>query len=331
MLKSLCNLCGTSGYEYDVIEYIENFLNENEISYKKDKLGNIIAFSGEHPENIGIFAHIDEVGLGVKGFTEDGKIKFAPIGGILEKILPSSAVIIGKNKVNGIIGNTPKHLQNKNDKDKTLTYSDLFIDIGAKNIDDAKKYVKIGEPIYFSSEYVEFGDNLIKAKALDDRAGVYTILRLLKDKKYSFTAVFNTREEIGLFGAKTTTKDLNVKCALVLEVTTCCDIPDMKTKTTILGDGPALSVMDGGSVADEKLNEKILNICKKYKFKIQKKLSVKGGNDAGAITYRSGGIPTTALSLPGRYIHSPVSVISKDDLMGMYNIVKKLLEESENE
>ena len=105
MLKTLCELCGASGYEYEVTEYIESFLNENNIPYKKDKLGNIIVYSGENPEKIGIMAHIDEVAFGVRGFSETGMIKFAPIGGILEKILPSSCVVVGKNKINGVIGN----------------------------------------------------------------------------------------------------------------------------------------------------------------------------------------------------------------------------------
>jgi len=325
MLKELCMLCGTSGYESEIILFIENFLKENNIPYKKDKLGNITAFSGNNPEKIALMAHTDEVGFGVRGFTQEGMIKFAPVGGILEKILPSSCVKIGENKINGVIGNKPKHL--KGDKDAPLTYDDLFIDIGAKNKEDAKKYVNIGDPIYFISEYVEFGDNLIKAKALDDRAGVYLILMLLKEKKYSFTACFNTREEIGIFGAKTVVSSLNVEKALILEVTTCADMPDIKLKTTVLGNGPALSVMDGGSVSDNDFNNQILNIAEKNKIKLQKKLTVFGGNDAGAIGYRSGGIKTSVISLPGRYIHSPVSVISKDDLNNAYELLKKLLEE----
>lgn len=330
MLKKLCELCGTSGYEHDVIKYIEKFLDENKIAYHKDKLGNIIAYSGDRPENIAICVHIDEVGFGVKGFTDDGMIKFSSVGSILEKILPSSRVIIGKDRINGIIGNKPKHLKKKDEKAE-LTYDDLFIDIGAKNCEDAKKYVKIGDPIYWDSKYIEFGDNLIKAKALDDRVGVYTVLKLLSEKNYSFTACFNTREEIGVFGAKTTVPVLNVKKALVLEVTTCADMPEIDIKTTKLGDGVALSVMDRGSVSDISFNEKIETLAKKNKIPMQKKLTTAGGNDANALTYRSGGIKTAVLSVPGRYIHSPVTVISKDDLESMYNLCKKILEDTENE
>lgn len=329
MLKELCSLCGASGYETPVIKYICGFLKENEIPYDVDKLGNIIAFSGKNPHKLGICAHMDEVAFGVRGITSDGMIKFASIGGILEKILPSACVQIGENKINGVIGNKPKHL--KKNKEEPLTYDDFFIDIGAKNKEDALKYVNIGDPIYWISEYREFGDGLIKAKALDDRAGVYAILLLLKEKKYSFTAVFSTREELGFFGAKTIIPRLNVKKALVLETTTCADMIEGGIKTTVLGNGPALSIMDGAGVSSTEFNKRIWETAQKNKITIQKKLTVKGGNDAGSISYRSGGIKTAALSLPGRYIHSPVTVISKNDLNNMINLCKKILEDLEND
>lgn len=328
MLKTLCELCGTSGYEDEVRRYITDFLTEEDIPFYEDNVGNVIAKKGKSPEKIGLFAHIDEVGFGVKGFSESGLIKFAPVGGILEKILPSHAVTIGKNKIKGVIGNIPKHL--KKGEEKKLSYDDFFIDIGAKSKEDAKKDVSIGDPIYWISEYVEFGNNLVKAKALDDRAGVSVILRLLKETDFSFTAVFTTREEIGIVGAKTVAKSLKVENALVLEVTTCADNPSTQEKTTILGDGVALSVMDRGSISDFEFNEEIVSIAKKNKIPFQKKLTTMGGNDAGAITFFGGGIKTATLSLPGRYIHSPTTVISKDDYNSMFELAKKILEEKQN-
>lgn len=328
MLKTLCELCGTSGYENEVRDYITDILLKEDIPFFVDNVGNVIATWGESPENIALFAHMDEVGFGVKGFTQSGLIKFEAVGGILEKILPSHAVVIGKNKVKGVIGNVPKHL--KSGKDKKLTYDDFFIDIGAKTKEEVQKDVSIGDAIYWISDYVEFGNNLIKAKALDDRAGVSVILKLLSEKKYSFTACFTTREEIGVVGAKTVLGKIKIKNALVLEVTTCADIPNADKKTTVLGNGVALSVMDGGSVSDSKFNEEIISIAKKNKIPLQKKLTTAGGNDASAISYFGGGIKTATLSLPGRYIHSPVTVISKDDYNAMEALTQKILEEKQN-
>jgi len=324
MLKELCTLCGTSGYEDEVIAYIERILTENNIPYNKDKLGNIIAKSGEQPDKLALFAHMDEVAFVVRGITNDGMIKFAPIGGIDEEILPSSAVKI--NDINGIIGNIPKHLKTKND-DTKLTISDMFIDIGATDKENALNYVNIGDPIYFNSEYVEFGDNLIKSKAVDDRAGVAVILKMLLERNHSFTACFVTREEIGLIGSKMVMNEINPEYAVVLEVTTCADLPDSSYPSTKLGEGVAISVLDGGSVSNQEFNQRILAIAKRKKIKHQLKLTTKGGNDAGTVSYYSGGVKTAVLSLPGRYIHSPVSVISKDDYNAMEKLISNILDE----
>lgn len=327
LLETLTRLNGTSGYEDEVRDFVTRTLTEHGIPYYTDRLGNVIVEQGETPSKIALYAHMDEVGFGVRGITEDGRIKFAAIGGVTDKILFSTPVVIGKDKLNGVIGNIPKHLQEKK-TEGDVKIADLFIDIGATSKKEAEQWVKIGDPIYWNSDFVQFGDGLIKAKALDDRVGVAVILSLLLTKQYSFTAVFTTREEIGIIGAKTATPLVSPEKAVVLEVTTCADMPGVEEQTTRLGQGVALSVLDGGSVADREFNEVILALAKKHKIPIQKKLTTKGGNDAGAVTYISGGIPTTALSLPGRYIHSPVSVISEADLKAMYALTQILLRES---
>lgn len=326
MLEQLCSLCGTSGYEKDIIEFIISKLKDNNIEYEMDKLGNIVVRQGENPDKIALFAHMDEVGLIVRGLTKDGQIKFASVGGIIDEILLSSFVLVGDNKVNGVIGNIPKHLKEKKD-DNPIKIEDMFIDIGAFSKEDASELVKIGDPIYFNSKYVEFGDHQIKSKALDDRVGVCVILEMLLAKRYSFTACFTTREEIGLVGAKIVTNRLKTDYALVLEVTTCSDMPKNIQPSTVLGKGVALSVLDNASVSNLQWNNKIVEIAKKNKIDLQYKLTTKGGNDAGIISYYNGGVKTAVLSLPGRYIHSPVSVISKNDYNSMKNLVGKILEE----
>ena len=326
LLQKLTDLNGTSGYEEEVSNFITDTLTQNRISYHKDRLGNIIVRTGENPNRIALFAHMDEVGFGVRGIREDGMLQFAPIGGVTDAILFSSCVEIGSKRIPGVIGNIPKHLQEKK-TDTDPKIPDMTIDIGATSYEDAVSTVHIGDPIYWKSEFVTFGDGLIKAKALDDRVGVAVILMLLLKQEYSFTAVFTTREEIGILGAKMATPLIAPQKALVLEVTTCADMPSVEEKTTRLGQGVALSIMDGGSVADQTFNSEIIALAQKHKIPLQKKLTTKGGNDAGAVTYVSGGIPTTALSLPGRYIHSPVSVISEADLDSMYRLTEILLQE----
>ena len=324
LLKNLTTLNGTSGYEDEVADFITDLLSKNQISYHKDRLGNIVVQTGENPNRVALFAHMDEVGFGVRGIREDGMLRFAPIGGVTDKILFSSPVVIGKKRIPGIIGNIPKHLQEKK-SEAEIKIPEMMIDIGATTKKEAEEVVRIGDPIYWKSDFVSFGDGLLKAKALDDRAGVTVILWLLLEQKYSFTAVFTTREEIGIMGAKMVAPLLTPEKAVVLEVTTCADMPGVTEPTTKLGEGVALSVMDGGSVADKEWSEEIFTLAKTHKIPLQKKLTTKGGNDAGAISYFGGGIPTAALSLPGRYIHSPVSVICEKDLNAMLEITKTIL------
>ena len=324
LLEKLTALNGTSGYEDEVIDFIINLLTEHDIPYQKDPLGNIIVQTGENPDQIAFFAHMDEVGFGVRGIREDGMIKFAAIGGVTDGILFSTPVVIGKNKVPGVIGNIPKHLQEKA-SEKETKIPDMMIDIGATSKEDAKNLVKIGDPIYWQSDFVQFGDGLIKAKALDDRVGVAVILALLLSKKHSFTAVFTTREEIGIMGARMATPLISPEKAVVLEVTTCADMPGVEEPTTKMGEGVALSVLDGASVSDQEFNEKIISLAIEKNIPYQKKLTTKGGNDAGAVSYVSGGLPTATLSLPGRYIHSPANVISEADFDAMYRLAELLI------
>lgn len=327
LLEKLTMLNGTSGYEDAVRNFIIDTLTGENIPCYQDRLGNVIATVGDQPERIALFAHMDEVGFGVRGFTEEGMVKFAAIGGVTDRILFSSPVVIGDKEIPGVIGNIPKHLQEKK-TDTETKIPDMMIDIGATSKKDAMESVRIGDPIYWKSDFVRFGEGLIKAKALDDRAGVAVILSLLLTKKYSFTGVFTTREEVGIVGAKTVTPLITPQRAVVLEVTTCADMPGVDIPTTKLGQGVALSVMDGGSVSHSEWNEAVWKAAAAHKIPIQKKLTTKGGNDAGAVSYISGGIPTTALSLPGRYIHSPVSVISEADFSAMYQLTEILLKEA---
>ena len=327
LLKQLTELNATSGYEDEVIEFITSTLIANDIPYHQDRLGNIIVQTGKKPHRIALFSHMDEVGFGVRGIREDGMIKFAPIGGVTDGILFSTPVVVGKNRIPGVIGNIPKHLQEKTSEksENQIKIPDMMIDIGAVSKKDAERAVNIGDPIYWQSEFVRFGDGLIKAKALDDRVGVAVILSLLLTKKYSFTAVFTTREEIGIMGAKMVMPLLSPKKAVVLEVTTCADMPGVGEPTTKMGEGVALSVLDGASVSDCDWNSFIWDTALSKGISIQKKLTTKGGNDAGAVSFVSGGVPTAVLSLPGRYIHSPVSVVSEADFDSMYCLAENLI------
>ncbi|QEK13180.1 M42 family metallopeptidase [Crassaminicella thermophila] len=336
LLKKLTELPGVSGNEKEVRDFILSEIKPYVDEIKIDRLGNLIAVKKgkEGFPRIMLSAHMDEVGMMVKSIDDNGFIKFLPVGGMDDRIFVSKVVEIGKNRVKGVIGAKAIHLQEPDERNKALKHKQLYIDIGASSKAEAEKLVSKGDYITFASKYVEFGNNLVKAKALDDRAGCAIIMETLK-KEYNSTiyAVFSVQEEVGLRGAGVAAYALNPDIAIVLEGTTCYDITDIKEPdyATRLGNGPALSIVDMVSYFDKNLVKKFVEIAKQHNIKIQFKQTIKGGNDAGKIHLTRDGIPTAAISIPCRYIHAPNSVMHKDDFENAIKLITLFLENVKKE
>ena len=242
--------------------------------------------------------------------------------------------LIGKDKIKGVIGAKPIHLQKSAEWTRALNLDELYIDIGAKSKEEAEKIVSIGDYVTFASEYVEFGEDLVKGKALDNRVGCSLLIELIKEiRDISFYAVFTVMEEIGLVGAGPAAYEVNPDISLVLEGTLCYDMPKLDTHLipTYLNKGPAISLIDRSTVYNPKFREKIVKIAEKNNIPYQYRKTAMGGNDSGKIhTSREGSI-TTTISVPCRYIHSPASVMSKNDYNNTYALLKAILSEFERE
>ena len=201
----------------------------------------------------------------------------------------------------------------------------MYIDIGADSKEEAEKEVALGDYVAFSNRYREFGNGCIKAKALDDRIGCSIMIELLT-KEYDSDVVFcfMVQEEVGLRGAKIAANKIKPEIAIVLEGTTCSDVAGVKEHaySTRLGAGAVLSIMDRASVSDKKLLKFIEDTAKKEKIPYQYKQTISGGNDAGAIQTSGKGVRVASISVPCRYIHTPVSVMKTDD----YNSCKDLID-----
>ncbi|MDI9496591.1 MAG: M42 family metallopeptidase [Bacillota bacterium] len=332
-LKELTELAGVSGCEYEVRNYIKDILTRMGCDYYVDKLGNIIAHNkGRKQKTIMVAAHMDEVGLIVSGIDSDGFIKFEAVGGIDPRVLNSKAVFVGEKKIPGIIGSKAIHLMTSDEKGKALPLGKMYIDIGTSSKAETEKLVSIGDYVSFNSKYVEFGDNLIKAKALDDRIGCSIILDLLSMKlDADFYGVFTVMEEVGLRGAETAAYRLEPDLGLVLEGTVCADMPevDEEDKSTLIGKGAALSLMDNTTVYDIDLVRSIAKIAEDNNINYQYRRSSAGGNDAGAIHKTKSGAKTAAISVPCRYIHSPVCVASKKDIHSVLELTKSVIIENQ--
>ncbi|WP_313756493.1 M42 family metallopeptidase [Tissierella sp.] len=336
LLKQLTEVSGVSGNEKEVRDLIISEIKEHVDILKIDRIGNIIAYKkGKSTDKrLMITAHMDEVGLLIKEIDSMGLLKFTTVGGIDKRILVSKPVLVGKDKIMGVIGAKPIHLQKKEEWKRALTLDELYIDIGAKSKEEAEKLVAIGDYVSFASDYVEFGENLVKAKALDNRVGCSLLVNLIKEvKDISFYAVFTVMEEIGLVGAGPAAYEVNPDISLILEGTLCYDMPKLDTHLvpTYLNKGPAISLIDRTTVYNHKFRRKVVSIAEKNNIPYQYRKTSMGGNDSGKIHTTREGSLTTTISVPCRYIHSPASVMSKEDYNNTYLLLKAILSEYERE
>lgn len=329
ILKTLCTENGISGDEKAIRDIIISEISDFVDEYKIDKLGNIIAFKkgkNRSKSKLLISAHMDEVGFIVTNITEDGYIKFTNVGGIENKISCAKGVNIGKNNIKGVIGLKPIHLTKSDERKKVPEVSDMYIDIGAKDREQALNYVKPGDSIYFDSIFDD-SENMIKSKALDDRAGCFLLIDLIKSEiPYDMYFSFVVQEEIGLRGATVAAYSIDPDFAIVVESTTASDIPNVDECKTVckLGNGAVVPFMDRATIYDKELFKLAMNIANESNIKVQTKHAIAGGNDAGAIHVSRGGVRTICISLPCRYLHSAVSMICKEDLESSKNLLFNL-------
>lgn len=336
LLKKLTESSGVSGNEKEVRDLIISEIKDYVDTIKVDPIGNIIAYKKgkANSKTLMVTAHMDEIGLIIKDIDASGLLKFLTVGGIDKRILVSKPVTIGPNKIMGVIGAKPIHLQKKSESKRALDIDELYIDIGAKTKEDAERIVEIGDYVNFHSDYVEFGNDLVKAKALDNRVGCSILVNLIKNlQDVTFYAVFTVMEEVGLVGAGPAAYEINPDIAIILEGTVCYDMPKLDTHLipTSLGQGPAISLMDRSTVYNSKFRNKVVEIAKENNIPFQYRKTSMGGNDSGKIHTSKTGCLTTTISVPCRYIHSPASVMSLRDYNNTYKLAKALISKFEKE
>ena len=325
LINKLTDLDGLPSWEDDVRAAIKEEITGHVDSLLTDRLGNLIAVKNENAggAHIGLSAHMDEAGMVVKQIEKSGLIKFASWG-VLSKVLVSKTVKIGKNKIPGVIGAKPIHLQKPEERETVPELERIYIDIGATSKEDAEKYVEIGDYIAFDSEYRELGKHKIKAKALDDRLGCAAIIEVLKsDIPHKITAVFCVQEEVGLRGSAVAANRVFADLFINIEATTCADGEDIDEhmRVTVLGEGPAISIKDNTSVYLRKYYGKMLKTAEDNNIPVQFRRTGKWGTDSVNYHTAHGGTPVIGLSVPCRYIHTPVSMCDRRDYENLVALV----------
>ncbi len=332
MIKELCLLPGISGRENAVRDYIIEQIKDY-AEYSIDPLGNLLVFKkGKNPakNKVMLDAHMDEVGFIITGITSDGFLRFTKVGGIDSRVILGRTVKVGDKAVNGVIGIKPVHLVDKKAEADIPKADDLYIDIGAKSKEEAMEYVRLGDSVCFESDFVEFGDGFVKAKALDDRAGCAILIEMIKGElEYDMWFSFSVQEEIGTRGAQTAAFTIAPDYAIAVETTTAADISGVKDekRVCICGKGGTVSFMDRSTLYSKELFDKAFEIAERENIPCQPKTVVAGGNDSGVIHKSRGGVKVLTVSVPCRYLHSPSCVIKYNDAKESLRLIKALAED----
>ena len=327
-LEALCALDGISGDEGSVRGYILSRI-EDKCDVTIDPLGNIIAFCkgrNKTDKKLMISAHMDEVGFIVTYVTDDGYLKLSPVGGIDPRVLFGKRVYVGDKKIVGVVGGKVLHHLEGKEKSRAVPFEKLYIDIGADSKAQALEYVSLGDSVCFENESFDMG-SLLCAKAIDDRAGCAVMIDMINEGvEYDTFFTFVVQEEIGLRGSAAAAFTVAPDYTLVLEATTASDIPSASGDKRVceLSKGAVVTFMDRSTMYDKELYKLAFDIGKEQGIPVQTKTMVAGGNDAGAIHKSRGGVRTLAVSVPCRYLHSPVCVIDKEDLNSVGRLTREM-------
>lgn len=320
LLEQLSNASGVSGEEGAVRAIVLEQVRPLVDNVHVDALGNVIAFKAGSQSGsrlrVMLAAHMDEVGLMISADDGDGLFQFQVVGGIDVRQLAGKAVLVGKERIPGVIGARAIHLTSEEERRNTIPLNTLRIDVGPG---DAAGRVQPGDRVAFATRFQQSGPSLI-GKALDNRLGVATLITLLRSApdNIDLYCVFTTQEEIGLRGAGAAAYSVQPDFAIAVDSTPANDLPvwdgsENQRYNTRLGYGPAIYSYDRGTISDPRLVSWLVATGERYAIPFQMRQPGGGGTDAGAIHRERAGIPSVSVSVPGRYAHTAILLARTED------------------
>lgn len=325
LLRTLCDAFGPSGFEEEVCTTLQPLIAPYVDEMRVDTLGNLIATRrGTGDTTLLLDAHMDEIGFIISYVEESGFLRFTQTSGWDVRIVPAHAVTIRSDHgttVKGYIGMPPPHILRPEDRDKPYAFEDLFIDIGVDSAEAvAALGVRIGSPAVIAYPFEQLNENVVMARAIDDRAGCAVIVKALEalagqELEATIVACFSVQEEVGLRGATTAAYQIEPDLALVIESTVAADVPGIppQRRPTRFGGGPAVIVMDNTMITQGDTVRAITELADEHLIPWQFRVPYGGGTNAGAIHRSRGGVRTGVVSLPVRYFHSPYALLRLDD------------------
>lgn len=321
LLDKLLRAGAPSGYEGPAAQIWRDAASFAEVSV--DGIGSTIARVGEASPLLAVVGHIDEIGLIVTHIDEKGFLWFAPVGGWDPQILVGQRVEVrGRNGlVPGVAGRKPIHLLDPEQRKKVVELKTMHIDIGAAEREEAEELVRVGDPVVIQAEPMAVAGDRLVSRAMDNRLGAYVALESLRrcaegdGPGGSFAAVAAVQEEIGLFGARTAAFQIRPDIAVAVDVTHATDAPGVDEKeigSHSFGSGPAIG---RGSTLSPKVFELLLETAEAEGIPHSISASGRGtSTDADVLQISRAGIPTGLVSIPLRYMHSPVEMVDLADV-----------------
>jgi endoglucanase len=327
LFEKLVEIPGGSGFEEKVIEFITVELKRSLPDVSVDSMGNVIVKIGKGKKSVMVCAHSDEVGMLVKYIDPRGYIYFDLNGMIDERVLLSTKVDICTDKgiYTGVVGVKNRHLLTAEDLKRTISISDIWIDVGAESAEEVKRWgIEIGDPILFHANFQKIGKDTIISKAIDNRAGCAILIDLAEKMKsikidYQLILVAAVQEEVGSRGAQVAAQTLGPDMAIVIDTVPASDpITPPQQATSECGKGPVIRSMDvnalgWGTIYSKKIQQRLIQTAIKNRIPHQKDI-FRTWTDASTIHTSGRGIPCGGIYIPRRYSHSPVELVKWSDV-----------------
>lgn len=340
LLIDLTSANGIAGHEKEVREVFKAYTRDSVEKFVSDGLGGIFGVKTGNPNGPKIMfaGHMDEVGFMVTQITEKGFVKFQTIGGWWNQVMLAQQVTITTHdghKIDGVIGSKPSHILSVEDRKKPVEVTDMFIDIAASSKEEAESWgIRPGDMVTPSIEFKRLnGTKYLMAKAWDNRVGTAVAAQLLKelDSINHENIVFsgaNVQEEIGLRGAKVSSNVIQPDISFALDTGIPGDTPGIAPHQadSILGKGPQIVIYDASMVPHRGLRDFVIDLAEELDIPFQYAAIAGGGTDAGSQHVSGKGVPSLAICIPIRYLHTHATIMHEDDFHATLRLVKALAE-----
>jgi endoglucanase len=340
LLKDFTEAVGVPGYEEEVRAVMRRY-TEGLAEITQDQLGSFIAHLAgpARGPRVMLAGHMDEIGFMVKHVTDEGFLRFLPLGGWWDQVILGQRmqVLTSKGRVIGVTGAKPPHLLEQDERNKIVQKKDMYLDVGVSSKDEAVALgIRLGDPIVPISPFTVMNNGkTYLAKAFDNRVGcalAVEALRTLANEKRvnNLYTVGTVQEEVGTRGAKTSAHVVEPDIAIILEVDIAGDVPGIKSEECAvkLGQGPSLLLYDARMIPNLRLRDLVIRIAEKEGIPLQFGTMAGGATDGAMIHMHNAGVPCVVIGVPARHIHSHTSIIHRDDydqtLRLLLAVLKKL-------